>query len=177
MEMRSKEKMVGTFIGILCIFLAVGCASTGTYLKWNQIDTAAFLRSDPAKQAYNAIRYETFGPKAEQLIGYFLYKDGIEVVTGEGIPVTRMGKKTLDEITSDYNSVRKARMETSGSNLILREVYRRDAVVGYTASDINIDVQIWDITQGDGPAVLRLVYKDRRKEGEPIEMRRPTRNW
>jgi len=49
--------------------------------------------------------------------------------------------------------------------------------VGYTASDINIDVQIWDITQGDGPAVLRLVYQDRRKEGEPIEMRRPTRSW
>jgi len=62
-------------------------------------------------------------------------------------------------------------METSGSNLILREVYRRDAVVGYTASDLKIDVQIWDLTQGDGPAVLRLVYRDLRKETEPFDMR------
>jgi hypothetical protein len=168
--------MVGAFIGILCIFLAAGCASTGSYLKWKQIGTADFLRSDPGRQAYNAIRFETFGPYAEQLFGYFLYKDGIEVVTGEGIPVTRMGRKTLEEIMSDYSWVRAARMETGGSSLILREVYRENAVVGYTASDINIDVQIWDITQDGGPTVLRLVYKDLRREAEPFDVRRH-RNW
>lgn len=172
MKMQARARMAGTFIGILCIFLAAGCASTGSYLKWKQIDTTAFLGSDPGKQAYNAIRFQTFGPNAEQLFGYFLYKDGIEVVTGEGIPVTRMGRKTLEEITSDYYGVRRSRMETSGSNLILREVYRRDAVVGYTAADLNIDVQIWDLTQGDGPAVLRLVYRDLRKEAEPFDVRR-----
>jgi hypothetical protein len=48
----------------------------------------------------------------------------------------------------------------------VREIFRRDAVVGYTASDINIDVSIWDITQGDGPPVLRLVYKDLRENAD-----------
>jgi hypothetical protein len=172
---RKRFVVTAAAMAIAAIAVIVACA-TGNILKWNQIDTAAFLGSDPGKQAYNVIRFETFGPKAEQLIGYFLYKDGIEVVTGEGIPVTRMGRKTLEEVTSDYYSLRASRMQTSGSSLILREVFRRDAVVGYTASDINIDVQIWDITQGDGPVVLRLVYQDRRREGVPIEMRRP-RAW
>ena len=42
-------------------------------------------------------------------------------------------------------------MYSAGSMLIVREVFRGDAVVGYTAADINIDVNVWDITKGDGP--------------------------
>jgi hypothetical protein len=55
-------------------------------------------------------------------------------------------------------------MYSAGSMLVVREVFRGGAVVGYTAADININVNIWDITKGDGPPVLRLVYKDLREE-------------
>ena len=164
MKMRSRARMPGAFIGILCILLAAGCASTGPYLKWNQVDAGALMKTDAGRQAYNTIRFSTYGPKAQQLFGYFLYKDGIEVDMGGGIPMTKLGKKNLAEVMADYSSVEKANMYSAGSMLIVREVFRGDAVVGYTAADINIDVNIWDVTKDDGPPVLRLVYKDLREE-------------
>jgi hypothetical protein len=157
-------------MGILCILLAAGCATADSYLKWKQVDASALMKSEEGKQAYNIIRFETYGPKAQQLFGYFLYKDGIEVDMGGGIPMKKLGKKTLAEVMADYSSVEKANMYSAGSMLIVREVFRGDAVVGYTAADMNIDVSIWDITKGDGPPALRLVYKDLR-EGDDLQKR------
>lgn len=148
----------------IAVMLAVGACASGNVLKWNQIDAAAMMKSEAGKQAYNTIRFETYGPNAQQLFGYFLYKDGIEVDMGGGIPMAKLGKKTLTEVMADYSSVEKANMYSAGSMLVVREVFRGGAVVGYTAADININVNIWDITKGDGPPVLRLVYKDLREE-------------
>ena len=156
-------------IAMMLVSLAA-CASTESYLKWNQVDAGALMNSQAGKQAYNTIRFETYGPKAQQLFGYFLYKDGIEVDMGGGIPMKKLGKKTLAEVMADYSSVAKANMYSAGSMLIVREFFRGDAVVGYTAADINIDVSVWDITKGDGPPVLRLVYKDLR-EGDDFNKR------
>ena len=161
---------------VIALAAVVGACAAGNILKWNDVNPAAFMASGPGKQAYETIRFETFGPKAEQIFGYFLYKEGIEVVTGGGVPVTKLGKKTLAEVMADYDSVRKARMYTSGSNLFLREILRGGAVVGYTANDINMDVQLWDITQGEGPPALRLVYRDLRRDGDRFDgppLRRP----
>lgn len=169
MKIRLEARIAWTVVGILCIFLEAGCAPTSSYLKWKQVDTGALMKSEAGKQAYNTIRFETYGPKAQQLFGYILYKDGIEVDMGEGIPMTKLGKKTLAEVMADYSSVEKANMYSAGSVLIVREVFRGNTVVGYTAADINIDVSIWDITKGDGPPVLRLVYEDRRQEREDSE--------
>jgi len=172
MKLRSRARIPGTFIGILCILIATGCAFTGNLLRWNQIDASALMKSEAGKQAFNTMRFQTFGPNAQQLIGYFLYKDGIEVETGGGIPLVRLGKKTLEEVMADYVSVQRANMSTVGSNLIVREIIRADAVVGYTASDINMDVRIWDITQGDEPPVLRLEFRDLRRD-DGLNNRRP----
>jgi hypothetical protein len=146
----------------IAVMLVVGACASGNVLKWNQVDSAAMMKSEAGKQAYNTIRFETYGPNAQQLFGYFLYKDGIEVDMGGGIPMAKLGKKTLAEVMADYSSIEKANMYSAGSMLVVREVFRGGAVVGYTAADINIDVKIWDITKGDGPPVLRLVYKDLR---------------
>ena len=173
MKLRSRASVFGTTMGILCILLAAGCATADSYLKWRQVDAGALMKSEAGKQAYNTIRFETYGPKVQQLFGYFLYKDGIEVDMGGGIPMKKLGKKTLAEVMADYSSVEKANMYSAGSMLIVREVFRGDAVVGYTAADMNIDVSIWDITKGDGPPVLRLVYKDLR-EGDDV-IKRPFR--
>jgi hypothetical protein len=156
----------------IAVMLIVGACASGNVLKWNQIDSAAMMQSATGKQKLNTVRFETFGPDAEQLFGYFLYKDGIEVITGEGIPQKRLGKLTLGEVMDDYAKAVKARQFTSGTNLIVREVIRGDLVVGYTANDINMDVSIWDITADkDAKVVLRLVYKDLRKK-EGGDMRR-----
>ncbi len=161
-------------IGILCILLAAACAPQGSYLKWNQVDAAALMKTEAGKQAYNTIRFATYGPKAQQLYGYFLYKDGIEVQTEQGIPFEKLGKMTLAEVMRDYQKVEKANMYSAGSMLNVQEYYRRDALVGFTAVDINIDVSIWDITKDDGPPTLRVVYKDLRQERDKdrVPMRR-----
>ena len=161
-------------VTVFAVTLMVGACASGNILKWNQVDSAAMMRSDAGKQKLNTVRFETFGPDAEQLIGYFLYKDGIEVITGEGIPQKRLGKLTLREVMDDYARVVRERQFTSGSNLIVREVFREGLVVGYTANDINMDVNIWDITTDkDAKVVLRLVYRDLRKK-DGGDLRRDT---
>ena len=157
-------------VTIIAVMLVIGACASGTILKWNQVDSAAMMKSDTGKQKLNTVRFETFGPEAEQLYGYFLYKEGIEVITGEGIPQKRLGKLTLGEVMDDYAKAVKARQFSSGSNLIVREVLRNGLVVGYTANDINMDVSIWDITADkDAKVVLRLVYRDlRKKEGGDV---------
>ena len=152
-------------VTVFAVMLVIGACASGNILKWNQVDSAAMMKSDAGMQKLNTVRFETFGPDAEQLFGYFLYKDGIEVITGEGIPQRRLGKLTLREVMDDYARVVRERQFTSGSNLIVREVLRGDLVVGYTAHDLNMDVMIWDITADkDAKVVLRLVYRDLRKK-------------
>ena len=178
MNIRLKTIPAWMVVGILCLFVTAGCAPTGSYLKWKQVDAGALMKSEAGKQAYNTVRFETYGPKAQQLFGYFLYEDGIDVDMGGGIPAVKLGKKTLAQVMADYNSAEKANMYSAGSMLIVREVFREGAVVGYTAADINIDVNIWDITKGDGPTTLRVVYKDLRQEREDNKMmQQQMRKW
>jgi hypothetical protein len=165
-----------TVVTVIAVMLVVGACASGNVLKWNQVDAATMMKGEAGKQAYNTIRFETYGPKAQQLFGYFLYKDGIEVDMEGGISMAKLGKKTLAEVTADYSSVEKANMYSAGSMLVVREVFRGGAVVGYTAADINIDVNIWDITKGDGPPVLRIVYKDLRG-GDDFNKRPLRRNY
>ncbi len=159
----------------IMMFALAACAPTGSYLKWSQVDAAALMKSEAGRQAYNTIRFATFGPKAEQLYGYFLYKDGIEVQSEQGIPFEKLGKMTLAEVLADYQRVEKANMYSAGSSLNVQEYYRRDVVVGYTAVDLNIDVSIWDITEEGGPPMLRVVYKDLRQERDKDRDMRPMR--
>jgi len=151
-------------LAAIAVMLVIGACASGNVLKWNQIDASALMKSEAGKQVFNTMRFQTFGPNAQQLFGYFLYKDGIEVETGGGIPLARLGKKTLEEVMADHVSVQRANMSAVGSNLIVREIIRADALVGYTASDINMDVRIWDITKDDEPPVLRLEFRDLRRD-------------
>jgi hypothetical protein len=177
MKNRLETILPWMLVSILCLFVTVGCAPTSSYLKWKQVDAGALMNSEAGKQAYDTIRFETYGPKAQQLFGYFLYKDGIEVDMGGGIPMKKLGKTTLAEVMADYSGAEKSNMYSAGSMLIVREVFRGDAVVGYTAADINIDVSVWDITKGDGPITLRLVYKDLRQERESNKLMQPMRGY
>ncbi len=149
---------------ILAAALTLGGCAAGNILKLNEVDSAALMRSDAGKQKFNVVRFQTYGPVAEQIFGYFLYRDGIEVITGGGTSVVNMGKLTLAEVVADYNSVQKSMMYSSGSGLIVREILRGDSVAGYTAADIKLDVDIWDLTPGskEAGAVLQLVYGDAR---------------
>ena len=154
----------------VALALAVAACASGTLLKWNQVDSAALMNSERGGKKMNTIRFATFGPESEHIFGYFLYKEGVEVITGGGIPLDNLGKLTLREVMDDHVRVIRAKQYLSGSNLIVREVLRGDHVVGFTASDINMEVNIWDITtEKDAKVVLRLVYKDlRRRDGGDV---------
>ncbi len=144
------------------LLLLLACTQA-VYLKWNAVDAGVLERSGAGTQKFNTIRVATFGPYAEQIYGYFLYGDGIDVVTGEGASIARLGKLTYGEALDDYARVVKSNMYSPRA-LITREILREGRAVGYTLADIKMDVDIWDVTPaGQGPGiVLHLDYKDRR---------------
>lgn len=148
---------------LLGLFMALSACAAGAILKWNQVDNAALMRGPTGNEKFNAIRVATFGPHAEQVFGYFLYRDGMEVITGGGASIERLGKMTPGEINADYARVVSRNMYNPRA-LVTREILRNGAVVGYTLTDIKIDVDLWDVTPaGQGATiVLRLDYKDRR---------------
>ena len=61
-------------VAVIAVMLAIGACALGTILKWNQVDAAATMKGDAGRVSFNAIRFETFGPVAEQVFGYFLYR-------------------------------------------------------------------------------------------------------
>ena len=160
--MRQVITVNSRLIAVALVLLALGCAP-GVFLKWNAIDAGTLAASEAGRQKLNTIRVATFGPYAEQIYGYFLYRDGIEVVTGDGASIVRLGKMTYGEARDDYARVVKANMYNPRA-LVTREILRGGDVIGYTLADIKMDVDIWDVTpagQGSG-IVLHLDYKDRR---------------
>ena len=56
-----------TVVSVIAMMLVVGACASGNILKWNQVDTAAMMKSDTGKQKLSTVRFETFGPEAEQL--------------------------------------------------------------------------------------------------------------
>jgi hypothetical protein len=164
MKKPNANRLRAALPGILLVLLVAGCILTpGIYLKWSAVDTAALMKSPAGNEKFNTIRVSTFGPYAEQIFGYFLYRDGIEVVTGGGASIQRLGKLTPGEVTADYARVVNNNMYNPRV-LVTREILRGSSVVGYTVTDLKLDVDIWDITPaGQGsPIIFRLDYKDRR---------------
>lgn len=148
---------------LLGLFMVLCACAAGTILKWNQVDNAALMRSPTGSEKFHAIRVATFGPHAEQIFGYFLYRDGIEVITGGGASVDRLGRMTPGEVYDDYARLVRRAMSNPRA-LVTREILRGGSVAGYTMTDIKLDVDLWDINPaGQGPSiVLKLDYKDRR---------------
>ena len=150
---------------VLCLILFAGlfACAPGVILKWNQVDAGVLAAGPAGGEKLNAIRVATFGPYAEQIYGYFLYRDGVEVITGGGASIERLGKLTLGDAAADYARV-VSRTMSGPRALVTREITRGSGIVGYTVTDLKIDVDLWDITPaGKGSTiVLRLDYRDRR---------------
>lgn len=150
---------------ILCLFLSAflfSCAP-GAILKWNQVDAAAVMKGQAGNEKFNTIRVASFGPYAEQIYGYFLYRDGIEVITGGGASIERLGKLTMGEVAADYSRVVNRSMYDRRT-LVTREIYRGSGTIGYTVTDFKLDADLWDITPAgqESKPVIRLEYRDRR---------------
>ncbi len=88
-KMRIGNTSAGILLAAFMLFLILaGCATTGggsgnkaAALKQQQVDSAAI-----GSGTYNVLRFVTYGPYSQQLYGYFLYGDGIEVSVSGRIP-------------------------------------------------------------------------------------------
>jgi len=158
----NSRALFGKAAVVIAVMALAACAS-GTVLKWNQVDAQAAMKGKAGAEKFNVIRVATFGPHAEQIYGYFLYRDGFEVITGGGASIERLGKLTMGEVAADYSSVVKRSMYDTRT-LVTREIYRGGGVIGYTITDLKLDAYLWDITPAgqESKPVIRLEYRDRR---------------
>jgi hypothetical protein len=145
------------------LILLFACAPA-RLLPWKPVDTAFLEKTEAFNQKLNTIRFVTVGPEAEQIYAYFLYKDGFEVAAGSGANITNLGKMSISDVMTDYERIMRSRQYTRGSSLLIREILSEEAVAGYTASDIDAELSVWNVTaEGKQPgSVLQAVFADRR---------------
>jgi hypothetical protein len=147
------------------LFLSV-VSFAASPLKANQLPTDQTLKGSVGNEKFNTVRFETFGGQPEErVIGYFLYRDGVSVRFNGPQPES-IGKLTLNEVFADHDRVVKAKFYSRSSKLIIREIIRENAVVGYAVSDLGMEITLWDATSDPSNIRLELRYKDLRAKGE-----------
>ncbi len=148
---------------VLCLS---GPAFAAAPLTAKQLPTDQTLKSGVGSEKFNTVRFETFGGQPEErVIGYFLYRDGVSV-SFNGPQLESIGKLTLNEVYADHDRVVKAKFYSRASKLIIREIIRENAVVGYAVGDLGMEITLWDLTKGSSNVSLELRYKDLRAKGE-----------
>jgi len=148
---------------VLCLS---GLAFAAAPLTAKQLPTDQTLKSGVGSEKFNTVRFETFGGQPEErVIGYFLYRDGVSV-SFNGPQLESIGKLTLNEVFADHDRVVKAKFYSRASKLVIREIIRENAVVGYAVSDLGMEITLWDLTKGPSNVSLELRYKDLRAKGE-----------
>ena len=154
-----------TILVSIVLFMSV-MAFAAAPLKAKQLPTDQTLKSNVGSEKFNAIRFETFGGQPdERVIGYFLHKDGVSV-SFNGPQLESIGKLNLNEVFADHDRVVKAKFYKRSSKLIIREIIRENAVIGYTVSDLGMEITLWDLTKDPSNISLELRYKDLRAKGE-----------
>lgn len=163
-------RVVSLFFILCLIAVSLSCAGKSAVLKYKPVDLGAYLKGPASNDAFNVIRFRTFGPNfLEQLYGYFLYPDRVIVHQAEGIPFQDIGKMTMPQVLQDYRQVQKTHLHITGSNLIVHAYYLEEDIVGYYAADIDMEVTVWSIGMEEGKPVLLVVYQDlRQKRGLPL---------
>jgi hypothetical protein len=110
-----------------------------------------------AQQKYNALRIQPRGGRWNELIGYVLYKDGVDVRT-DG-PAQNRGKLTLSEALAEYERYLRVEYISNQSRAIVSGIIREGAVIGYTLIGEGLDVDLWeDITPKDPSKIILILY-------------------
>jgi hypothetical protein len=159
---KMKSEKIRLAAGVLLVFLAAfalaGCA-TGKHLNWQLIDPGR-LASEAANQKWNTYRFETVGPYSYQRIAYVLFSDDVTVDMW-GVPYADLGKKSLREVLADHDAYLKSHMWT-GTMLTFHEFQRDGKVIAYTANELEMEVDLWEMAASGSKVDLRMVYIDRR---------------
>jgi hypothetical protein len=140
--------------------LIAGCANGAVNLQMNTLQTDATLRSDLGAEKFNTVRFVTVGPTTSQNIGYFLYRDAVEVTMAPGVPLEYLNRKmTLREAVADYFNQAKSRGNKRINPPIVREALMGEKTVGYSVADMNMGVGVWHAGADDTSRItLELVF-------------------
>lgn len=148
----------------MALLVFSGCASY-VFLQSKVVDPNEITASSIADKKWNAVRFETFGPYIDQVYGYVLYDDDVDLRT-KSAPLVRLEKMTLKEALQDYDRTRLAKGWHRASSPVIREVLRSGKLVALTASDNMIEVNLWEDTEASQQVkktVLMLSYRDLRR--------------
>jgi hypothetical protein len=157
---RGKRWMAAGALAIaLCAFALAGCA-TGKIVNWQTLDITRALSSDTGSQKWNTYRFETAGPYPYQRIAYVLFGDDVTVDMWS-VPYKDLGKKSLREVLEDHDAYLKSRMWV-GTVLEFREYKREGKMIAYTANELEMEVDLWEMTTSGSKVGLRATYTDRR---------------
>jgi hypothetical protein len=141
----------------LSALLIAGCATGAVNLQMNALPTDATLRSDLGAEKFNTVRFVTVGPTTNQNIGYFLYRDAVEVTMAPGVPLEYLnGKMSLREAVGDYFNQAKSRGNKRISPPIVREALLGEKTVGYSVADMNMGVGVWHAAGADDASKITL---------------------
>ena len=160
-----RAALVTILIASTVLFMSA-MAFAAAPLKAKQLPTDQTLKSNVGSEKFNTVRFETFGGQPdERVIGYFLHRDGVSV-SFNGPQLESIGKLTLNEVFADHDRVVKAKFYKRASKLVIREIIRENAVIGYAVSDLGMEITLWDLTKDPSNIRLELRYKDLRAKGE-----------
>ncbi len=164
--------MASLLMMVIGVFVIAGCAA-GTLLTWQLIDPSRPAGS-AADQKWNTYRFETVGPFPSQRIAYVMFNDDVTVDMWN-VPYANLGKISLADVQRDHDAYLRSRMWT-GTMLAFHEFKRDGKVIAYTANELQMDVDLWEIS-ASGPKInLRLIYIDRRSfSGDDSDQSPPSR--
>jgi len=145
---------------LLSILLLIsGCVTTSVLLDTNILSAEEMRSAAAAQQKFNALRIEPRGGRWNELIGYVLYKDGVDVRT-DGRAQSR-GKLTLSEALAEYERYLRVEYVSNQSRAIVSGIAREEAVIGYTLVGEGMDVDLWeDVSQKDPSKIILILYFD-----------------
>lgn len=148
---------------VVVTLVLLSACTPALLLPWKPLDAASLEKAESG-QKLNTIRFVTVGPVSEQVFGYFLYKDGFEVATGGGANIVNLGKLSIAEVQADHEQIMHSRQYTRGSSLQIREILYGGVPAGYTLADINVELNVWNLTpEGKQQGrVLQVIFADRR---------------
>ncbi len=146
---------------LLCLLgvalLVCGCMKTVVLLDTNILSAEEMRSATASQQKFNALRIEPRGGRWNELIGYVLYKDGVDIRT-DG-PSQARGKLTLSEALAEYERYLRAEYVSNQARAIVSGVSREGAVIGYTLIGEGLDVDLWeDISQKDSSKIILILY-------------------
>jgi hypothetical protein len=145
------------FFFLVVLLLISGCATTSVLLDTNILSAEEMRSAAASQQKFNALRVEPRGGRWDELIGYVLYKDGVDVRI-EG-PAQNRGKLTLSEALAEYERYLRHEYVSHQARAIVSGIAREGAVIGYTLIGEGLDFDLWeDISQKDPSKISLILY-------------------